>query len=293
VALDTYPYHGTTTTCEALWMGVPVITLAGATHVSRVGASIMKRVGLEELVASDHAQYVDKALALSADLQRLAALRHGMRERMRTSPLMDAAGFARAMESAYLDAWRRWLESGKVGDLAAQTEPLRLHIGGKQWKEGWRILNIQPGEDVDFVGDCCDLGQFADGSVHEVYASHVLEHLGYQTDLPRALSEIARVLKPGGSAMISVPDFEVLCRQFLDPGATPAERFHTMRMAFGGQIDKHDFHFVGLSDELLRSYLYRAGFARVERVKSFDLFRDASVLEVGGRAISLNVIAYK
>jgi predicted O-linked N-acetylglucosamine transferase (SPINDLY family) len=111
VALDTYPYHGTTTTCEALWMGVPVVTLAGRNHVSRVGLSILKRVGLPELVAGTPEEYVHKALELAGDAARLRELRAGLRARMRASPLLDAPGFTRELEAAYRDMWRRWCES--------------------------------------------------------------------------------------------------------------------------------------------------------------------------------------
>jgi predicted SAM-dependent methyltransferase len=79
---------------------------------------------------------------------------------------------------------------------APNAEPLRLHIGGKEKKAGWKILNVQAGPDVDFVGNCTDLAQFADGSAQELYASHVLEHLGYKEQLPRALAEFHRVLPP-------------------------------------------------------------------------------------------------
>ena len=171
--------------------------------------------------------------------------------------------------------------------------PLRLHIGGTEPRPGWKILNVQPGTGVDFVGDCTDLGRFADASVQEIYASHVLEHLSYQDRLPRALGELYRVLRPGGKAMISVPDLEVLCRLFLDPRHTLMERYSVMRMAFGGQTDKYDFHYIGLSYEILSKYLFDAGFTRVERVKLFGLFHDDSRLEYLGAAISLNVVAYK
>jgi len=100
VALDTYPYHGTTTTCEALWMGVPVLTLAGRTHVSRVGVSLLTRAGLAELVAQSAGEDVEKALALAQDLGRLEGLRSSMRERLRACPLMDARAFARSIEAA-------------------------------------------------------------------------------------------------------------------------------------------------------------------------------------------------
>jgi predicted SAM-dependent methyltransferase len=171
--------------------------------------------------------------------------------------------------------------------------PLRLHIGGTEPRPGWKILNVQPGTGVDFVGDCTDLGRFADASVQEIYASHVLEHLSYQDRLPRALGELYRVLRPGGKAMISVPDLEVLCRLFLDPRAKVRDRFEIMRMAFGGQMDAHDFHFVGLSYDLLYNFLFGAGFRRIEQVKAFGLFRDSSAIEYLGEPISLNVLAHR
>jgi predicted SAM-dependent methyltransferase len=93
--------------------------------------------------------------------------------------------------------------------------------------------------------------------------------------------------------MISVPDFETLCRLFLDPHATTRERFHVMRFVFGGQMDEHDYHRVGLSHEILSQLLFQAGFPRVERVGEFGLFRDTSTTEYLNQKISLNVVAYK
>jgi predicted O-linked N-acetylglucosamine transferase (SPINDLY family) len=110
IALDSFPYHGTTTTCEALWMGVPVVTLAGPTHVSRVGASVLGNLGLAELVATSPGDYVRIAAGLAGDLPRLAGLRATLRTRMETSPLMDAPAFARDMEAAYRAMWRTWCE---------------------------------------------------------------------------------------------------------------------------------------------------------------------------------------
>jgi predicted O-linked N-acetylglucosamine transferase (SPINDLY family) len=102
IALDTHPYHGTTTTCEALWMGVPVITLAGDRHASRVGVSLLESVGAGELVARSDQEYVDKAVALARDPQRIVAWRDSLRSRILASPLADSARFARDLESAYL-----------------------------------------------------------------------------------------------------------------------------------------------------------------------------------------------
>ena len=108
VALDTFPYHGTTTTCDALWMGVPVVTLAGQTHVSRVGVSLLHAVGLDDLVAQTPQQYVEAASQLAGDALKLRQLRSDLRGRMKSSPLMDASSLAREIESAMRLAWQRW-----------------------------------------------------------------------------------------------------------------------------------------------------------------------------------------
>ena len=108
ISLDTFPYHGTTTTCDALWQGVPVVTLAAKAHLSRVGVSLLNSVGLPELIAQDEDEYVAIAVTLANNLPRLAELRRTLRERMKASPLMDAPRFARNIEAAYRDVWRRW-----------------------------------------------------------------------------------------------------------------------------------------------------------------------------------------
>jgi len=108
IALDTYPYHGTTTTCEALWMGVPVITLAGQTHVSRVGVSLLSNVGLQDLIANTTDEYIRIAVALACDHSRLADLRNTLRHGMKASPLMDGTSFAQEMEAAYRAMWTTW-----------------------------------------------------------------------------------------------------------------------------------------------------------------------------------------
>ena len=98
IALDTFPFNGATTTCEALFMGVPVVTLAGATHPSRMGASILRAAQLPELVATDAAGYLGIAAALAADLPALARRRAGLRAQLVASRLTDKAGFARDFE---------------------------------------------------------------------------------------------------------------------------------------------------------------------------------------------------
>jgi len=108
VALDSYPYHGTTTTCEALWMGVPVVTLAGDAHLSRVGASLLTAVGTPELVANSGEEFVKIASELAADRPRLRRLHETLRETMGKSPLRDEAGFAKKFEGALRTMWREW-----------------------------------------------------------------------------------------------------------------------------------------------------------------------------------------
>ena len=108
IALDPFPYNGTTTTCEALWMGVPVVTLRGARHASRVGASLLTQVDLRELIADDADAYVGIAVGLAGDLDRLRALRAELRARVSASPLRDETGFARDVETAYREMWRRF-----------------------------------------------------------------------------------------------------------------------------------------------------------------------------------------
>ena len=112
IALDTFPYHGTTTTCEALWMGVPVITLAGQSHVSRVGVSLLGNVGLAELVAGGTDEYIRLAVALARDRERLTGLRGGLRG---TNAKVAADGCARLLRG-----------------------PSRRRIG-KMWRNRWCV----------------------------------------------------------------------------------------------------------------------------------------------------------
>lgn len=111
IGLDPFPYNGTTTTCESLWMGVPVVTLLGTHHVARVGASLLTHCGLTDLIATDRAGYIDTAVALANDLPRLSRLRGDLRSRLKASPLTDSIGFARKVEAAYRRFWHEWIAS--------------------------------------------------------------------------------------------------------------------------------------------------------------------------------------
>ncbi len=108
IALDPLPYNGITTTCDAAWMGVPVVSLTGKTAAGRAGLSLLSMLGLPELATHSPEECVRVASGLAHDLPRLAALRSTLRERMKASPLMDGPRFARSMEAAYRTMWRKW-----------------------------------------------------------------------------------------------------------------------------------------------------------------------------------------
>jgi predicted O-linked N-acetylglucosamine transferase (SPINDLY family) len=108
IALDPFPYSGGLTTCEALWMGVPVVTMPGALFCARHSASHLSNVGLADWIAPDREAYVARAIAASSDLASLAALRAGLRARMAASPLCDAPRFGRALGEALRHAWSDW-----------------------------------------------------------------------------------------------------------------------------------------------------------------------------------------
>jgi predicted O-linked N-acetylglucosamine transferase (SPINDLY family) len=112
IVLDTFPFNGHTTTCQALWMGVPVVTLAGKVSRSRMGASVLGTIGLSELVAHNEDDYVRIATELGNDLPRLAAMRASLRQRVARSPILDCAGFTRSLEAAYMEM---------IGKLAANS----------------------------------------------------------------------------------------------------------------------------------------------------------------------------
>lgn len=123
IALDTFPYNGTTTTCEALYMGAPVISLAGRSHVARVGASLLETVGLPEFTAESAEEYVEKAVELAGDLKLLLALRKGLRRMVMTSPLADNVTFTAQVEQAYRNMWQRWCRDHDDHPAGAERLP--------------------------------------------------------------------------------------------------------------------------------------------------------------------------
>ena len=113
IGLDPFPFTGGTATFEALWMGVPIVTLAGDRFAARCGVTHLAQVGLSHLVAASMDAYVEIAARLALDTTALEGLRRGLRERVRTSPLCDAPAYARSVERAYREMWRRWCATAR------------------------------------------------------------------------------------------------------------------------------------------------------------------------------------
>ncbi|KAH6835880.1 Tetratricopeptide repeat superfamily protein [Perilla frutescens var. hirtella] len=134
ISLDTFPYAGTTTTCESLYMGVPCVTMGGLVHAHNVGVSLLKTVGLNNLVAKNEDEYVDLAIQLASDITALANLRMRLRDLMIKSPLCDGSKFAQGLESAYRNMWHRYckddvpsLRQMEAAQMQSQQQ-LQLHL---------------------------------------------------------------------------------------------------------------------------------------------------------------------
>jgi predicted O-linked N-acetylglucosamine transferase (SPINDLY family) len=110
IALDPWPFNGHTTTLDAIWMGVPVVALEGATHLARESSSVLTLIGLDDYVARSVPEYVELAVRRAIDTTALANLRAGLRGRLRGSPLYDARAVTREVERAYRRFWRDWCE---------------------------------------------------------------------------------------------------------------------------------------------------------------------------------------
>jgi predicted SAM-dependent methyltransferase len=131
----------------------------------------------------------------------------------------ELSGTARLPIARYVPDWL---------DPGFDDGRLRLHIGGRYARPGWKILDIQAGPSVDFIGNCQNLSHFGNGTVSAIYASHVIEHLSHRDELGRALGEIRRVLKKDGVFLMSVPDLGVLCELFVDQSLSFDDRSMVM-----------------------------------------------------------------
>lgn len=129
IALDTFPYNGTTTTFEAMWMGVPVITLTGKVHASRVGTSILSRIEFQDGIAASESEYIEKAVKLAGNIDFLKATRKTLRGKMKSSSLMDQEAFVLKLESAYRNMWQSWCAK-LIAEGCDNPEVMDVRING-------------------------------------------------------------------------------------------------------------------------------------------------------------------
>lgn len=172
ICLDPFPYNGTTTTCEALWMGVPVVTVTGDRHSGRVGASIMHQAGLDELTAGSTGEYIDVAVRTAEDTESLAAMREIIREELMHSKLLDSTLFTETLEDNYRKMWSTWCEAqekvsgqeaGRVDCGAPDAEKIDIvipYIKDEFWGEELRYAlrsmekNFKEEFKVNIIGYC-------------------------------------------------------------------------------------------------------------------------------------------
>jgi predicted O-linked N-acetylglucosamine transferase (SPINDLY family) len=206
IGLDTYPYNGATTTCEALWMGVPVVTLAGDTHASRMGSSILAAVGLPELVAQTPAEYVNICVKLASDTHYLQTLRAELRNKMQSSPLMDAPAFTRQLEALYREIWENWCnQQSSVDQKLFATDktleeilstPLAGEMPPLSWPEG-----LPPFTGLDGLPPLT----FLDGIPPLTSASATDKTLDEILGIPLSIGEIPPLTKPEEIPPLTLP----------------------------------------------------------------------------------------
>ncbi|NCD15070.1 MAG: methyltransferase domain-containing protein [Bacteroidia bacterium] len=221
IALDPFPFTGGLTSCEALWMGVPVVTCPQSRVVSRQTHAFLHQIDLPDLSARDADDYVRIATELASDRERLAELRASLREKMHASPLMDVTRFTRQLEDTLRALFHRIESQERDKLMHAKTI---LHIGpghrnngaklpaafqGSEWKE--IRLDIDPTNEPDIVGSMLDMTAVANESVDAIYSAHNIEHV-YAHEVPVVLNEFLRVLKPEGYLVVTCPDLQTVCQ---------------------------------------------------------------------------------
>jgi len=306
--LDTLTLNASTTALDALWSGVPLLTVKGDRFSNRISDSMLHWIGLDDMIAPDIESYVARAIHLATHPQDLAAIRGRLLANRETMPLFRTERFARHLEQAYLRMWEAYCrgeapaafdlpalppEADAARPARASEGGLQLHLNGSEPREGWKIVSATPGPEVDFVCDPRSLAEFADNSVDSIYAGWFYQRLSYREELPQALAAAWRVLKPGGTLRIAVPDFDLLCSLIVNPSIPRDELFSLMALIYGDQAGPDRFNRTGFTAEILGAFLKQAGFSSARRVPSFGLFNDMSAAKRFSQSIALNVLATK
>jgi predicted SAM-dependent methyltransferase/tetratricopeptide (TPR) repeat protein len=293
IALDPFPFTGGLTSCEALWMGLPVVTWPQGQIVSRQTFAFLSAIGLPELAAQDADDYVRIAVALAEDKEYLAVLRKEMRARMRTSLLMNLPDFTHQFEQCLIDIYQDIYTNEKH-----YMKKTILHVGPGHRKNGsklpqvfitpdWREvrLDIDPNNEPDIVGSMLDMVAVENGSVDAIYSAHNIEHV-YAHEVPVVLKEFLRVLKPDGFLLATCPDLQTVCALVAEDRLTdaaytsqagpitPLDILYGHREALA-QGHLYMAHKCGFTEKTLTQSLQTAGFqsiAVMRRLKGLDLW---------------------
>lgn len=304
--LDTTPFNAGTTANDALWMGLPLLTLSGQAFASRMAGSLLHTLGLDELITTSLEAYEDRAIGIALAPGRSAQLRCAIETARNVSPLFNMAAFARDLEALYEEvfAWTPMLPPG-TGSRCF------LHVGcGKLGKkdtlpifndDNWNEirLDIDPAAKPDIVASMTDLGALSSATVDAVFSSHNIEHL-YPHEVRLALCEFNRVLKPDGFIVITCPDLHSVCAQVVQKGLTataylsPAGPIAALDMLYGyrmaverGQTSMA--HRTGFTRESLEVELRNAGFIAISvinRPEHFDLWAVATKSSISPKQFS-------
>ncbi len=317
--LDCFPFNGGTTANDALWMGLPIVTRAGRTFASRMAGSLLHSLGLQELVVENFAEYEDLAVALANQPERLAGIKRHLTLTHDDSALFRTDAQVRKIESLFANIANFHLESDMTNKkrtaksspapqkIVSAQEPngspskTFLHVGcGPLRKDSttrgfnsddWVELRLDINEAVqpDIVGTMTDMSRVEDSSVDAVFSSHNIEHL-FPHEVPLALNEFMRALKPDGFAVITCPDLKSVCALVAEDKLTdaayqsPAGPIAPIDILYGyrqsiAMGNTYMAHRCGFTEKVLVNSLQAAGFATVisiARPESFDLWAVAS-----------------
>lgn len=317
IALDPFPFTGGLTSCEALWMGVPVVTWPQSRVVSRQTYGYLFSIGLQEFAAKDAEEYVSIAVSLASNRERLTTIRKTIRTRMQESSLMNVAVFTRQLEQTFINLYCDISTREETKPMPVVKTLLNVGAGHPQnraaipacfsapeWKEV--RLDIDPANEPDILGTTLDMSTVADASVDAIYSSHNIEHL-YPNEIPLALKEFLRVLKPEGFAVITCPDLQAAAQMiaedklmevaYTSPGGpvTPFDIVFSHRN-FTGRDMPFMAHHCGFTLNVLLGTLQSNGFTAVagmRRPAGFDLWvvatrgpmEETELRELAGRVL--------
>ena len=299
IALDPFPFTGGMTSCEALWMGVPVITWPQDRVVSRQTFAFLSASGLTELVAKDAVDYVHIAQTLAGDRAKLTHLRRTLRNTLQASSLMDVKGFTRQLEATLSELYHPIKDQE---DVKAMNPKTVLHVGPGHRQSGAKLplgfqesewkelrLDIDPGNEPDILGSMLNMAAVATDSVDAIYSAHNIEHV-YAHEVPLVLAEFLRVLKPSGVAVITCPDLQTVCALVADDKLTDAAYnsaagpITPLDILYGHSTAlEAGYHFManktGFTEKSLSQALQTAGFQSIaskRRPRGLDLWMLAS-----------------